>query len=51
VAEERYGAGLGTIIELADARQTLTSALAEDARARYQLAAARARRDRAAGMP
>jgi outer membrane protein len=49
IAEERYSAGVATIIELADAEQSLTTAQAQESRARYTLATARARRDRAAG--
>jgi outer membrane protein len=49
LAEGRYQAGVGTIIELADAQAALTSARAQGVRAGYDLATARARLQRAVG--
>jgi outer membrane protein len=51
IAEERYGAGVANIIELADAQGTLTSAEAQNARAQFELEVARARLRRAVGTP
>jgi outer membrane protein len=42
LAEGRYRAGLGSIIELGDAQVVLTNARAQGVQARYNLAAARA---------
>ena len=49
IAEERYNAGVATVIELADAQATRTAADAQQARAEYDLAVARARLQRALG--
>jgi outer membrane protein TolC len=49
VAEQRYGAGVATIVELSDAQATLTAAEAQHTRAGYDLELALARLHRAAG--
>ncbi|HET9595253.1 MAG TPA: TolC family protein [Anaeromyxobacteraceae bacterium] len=49
LAEGRYQAGVGTIIELADAQAALSGARAQGVRAGYDLAIARARLRRAVG--
>ena len=49
LAEGRYQAGVGSIIELTDAQAALTSARAQQVRAGYDLATARARLTRAIG--
>jgi outer membrane protein len=49
LAEGRYQAGVGSIIELTDAQAALTSARAQQVRAGYDLATARARLVRAIG--
>ena len=42
LAEGRYSAGLGSVIELGDAQVLLTNAAAQGVQARYNLATARA---------
>lgn len=49
LAEGRYGAGVGNAIELADAQLSFSNAEAQQVRATYDLAAARARLVRALG--
>ena len=49
LAEGRYQAGVGSIVELTDAQAALTSARAQQVRAGYDLATARARLTRAVG--
>ncbi len=49
LAEGRYQAGVGSIVELTDAQAALTSARAQQVRAGYDLATARARLTRAIG--
>ncbi|HEX7489648.1 MAG TPA: TolC family protein [Anaeromyxobacteraceae bacterium] len=49
LAEGRYQAGVGSIVELTDAQAALTSARAQQVRAGYDLATARARLIRAIG--
>ncbi len=49
LAEGRYQAGVGSIVELTDAQAALTSARAQHVRAGYDLATARARLARAIG--
>ena len=51
LAEGRYQAGVGGIIELSDAQAALTSARGQLVRAGYDLATARARLERAIGVP
>jgi outer membrane protein len=51
LAEGRYEAGVGSIIELSDAQAALTSARGQRVRAGYDLATARARLERAVGAP
>jgi outer membrane protein len=51
LAEGRYQAGVGSIIELSDAQASLTAARAQRVRAGYDLATARARVARAVGSP
>ncbi len=51
LAEGRYLAGTGSIIELADAQVALTSAAAQEVEATYALSAARARLLAALGRP
>jgi outer membrane protein len=51
LAEGRYQAGVGSIVDLADAQAALTSARAGEVRAVYDLATARARLARAIGEP
>jgi outer membrane protein len=51
LAEGRYEAGVGSIIELSDAQAALTNARAQHVRAGYDLATARARLERAVGAP
>ncbi|MFL5273265.1 MAG: TolC family protein [Anaeromyxobacteraceae bacterium] len=51
LAEGRYQAGVGSIIELADAQAALTSARAQRVRSGYDLATARARLERTVGEP
>jgi outer membrane protein len=51
IAEQRYQAGVAPLIELADGQRTLSAAEAQATRAAYDLAVARARRQRATGPP
>jgi outer membrane protein len=51
LAEGRYQAGVGSIIELSDAQASLTASRAQRVRAGYDLATARARVARAVGSP
>jgi outer membrane protein len=51
LAEGRYQAGVGSIIELSDAQASLTAARGQRVRAGYDLATARARVARAVGTP
>jgi len=51
LAEGRYQAGVGSVIELGDAQVALTSALAQQVQADQRLAAARAQLLRALGRP
>jgi outer membrane protein len=51
LAEGRYQAGVGSIIELSDAEASLTASRAQRVRAGYDLATARARLERAVGVP
>jgi outer membrane protein len=51
LAEARYQAGAGSIIELGDAQVAMTSAAAQRVRAQYDLSAARAQLLRALGRP
>jgi outer membrane protein len=51
LAEGRYQAGVGSIIELSDAQAVLTTARSQRVRAGYDLATARARLERAVGAP
>lgn len=51
LAEGRYRAGAGSIIELADAQAALTSARAQAVRAGYDVATARAKVARSLGIP
>jgi outer membrane protein len=50
LAEGRYEAGVGDIIELGDAQVAVTSAAAQAVQTEYDLAAARARLMRALGQ-
>jgi outer membrane protein len=49
LAEGRYGAGVGSVIELGDAQVALTAAAAQRVQARYNLSASRAQLLRALG--
>jgi outer membrane protein len=49
LAEGRYQAGAGSLLELSDAQVALTAAAAQQVRAEYELAAARAALLRALG--
>jgi len=51
LAEGRYEAGVGSIIELSDAQAALTAGRAQLVRAGYDLASARARLERSVGSP
>ncbi len=51
LAEGRYRAGVGSVIELGDAQVKLTSAAAQRVKAEYDLATARAQLQKALGRP
>jgi outer membrane protein len=51
LAEGRYAAGLGSGLELDDAQVAVTNAAAQEVKARFSLAAARAQLARALGRP
>jgi outer membrane protein len=51
LAEGRYQAGVGNVIELGDAQVAMTSAAAQEVQAHYQLANARAQLILALGRP
>lgn len=51
LAEGRYQAGVGSVIELSDSQVALTTASAQEVQARYNLATARARLLQALGQP
>ena len=51
LAEGRYQAGVGSVIELSDSQVALTTASAQEVQARYNLATVRARLLQALGQP
>ena len=51
LAEGRYGAGIGSMIELGDSQVALTAASAQEIQAVFNLATARARLLQALGQP
>jgi outer membrane protein len=51
LAEGRYAAGVGSVIELADAQLAYTSAAAQEVQEGYRLATARAQLLKALGRP